>query len=150
MLASRCFLAGQPRLAADVKSSPSRLKTAPTIHITFYGTSLKKFLFRLDRPFFWSVAGLKPDTCLRSRLKRSVSGETNNCLDRWCSRLPLTCPKGPGILRQNNNGKTRDFRISHQASPSATTRQVAQWLLNWNEFYKYLIFSHLKKVEVVR
>ncbi len=27
-----------------------------------YETTLPKFLFRLDRPFFWPAAGLKPDT----------------------------------------------------------------------------------------
>jgi hypothetical protein len=38
----------------------------------------------------------KPDTCLRSRLKRSVSGETFKEFGLWQSRLSLTPVKSTG------------------------------------------------------
>jgi len=46
------------------------------IPCSIFDICFSKFLFRSDWSFFGPTAALNPDTRLRSRLKRSVSGET--------------------------------------------------------------------------
>ena len=53
------------------------------------GFDVHQFLFRLEWPFFGPAARLNTDTCLRSRLKRSVSGETYNFLHHVVRKMPI-------------------------------------------------------------
>ena len=77
----------RPRLPLPGKS---RLKTAPAIQNSRYKTT--KFIFRLDRPFFGSAAGLKPNqVCIQhqeSRIEYPVSSILQVSINTAPTRQP--------------------------------------------------------------